>query len=124
MAESTLNPHDSYRDTPWGSWIVLDDSLNHKVKKFIVKPGHRLSYQSHQQRSEFWFIVQGKAEVTLNDQVQHLVKGQAITIPQGAKHRIANQTENSQDLIVVEIQLGTYFGEDDIERFEDDYGRS
>lgn len=65
MPEPTLNPHDSYRDTPWGSWTVLDDSKTHKVKKFIVKPGQRLSYQRHQKRSELWIIAQGEAEVPL-----------------------------------------------------------
>lgn len=123
MPESKLNPHDSYRDTPWGSWTVLDDSKTHKVKKFIVKPGQRLSYQRHQKRSEFWIIAQGEAEVTLDDVKQKLNKGESIMIPQGAKHRIANLETNIEDLIVVEVQLGSYFGEDDIERFQDDYGR-
>ncbi len=108
---------------PWGTWEVLDDSSNFKVKKVLIKPGQRLSYQKHFQREENWFIVQGQAEVTLNDTIHILKTGEFIYIPQEAKHRIANIT-NDQDLIFIEIQRGTYFGEDDIVRFFDDYGRA
>lgn len=111
-----------YRETPWGSWTVLDDKDNFKVKKIIIKPGHRLSYQKHMKRQENWFIVQGEAEVTLNDDKKRLSHGDFIYIPFEAKHRIANISK-TEDLIFIEIQRGTYFGEDDIVRFEDDYGR-
>jgi mannose-6-phosphate isomerase len=111
-----------YRTTPWGSWTVLDDKTNFKVKKIVIKPGQRLSYQKHLKRQENWFIVQGEAEVTLNDDKKKLSEGDFIYIPFEAKHRIANISD-SKDLIFIEIQRGSYFGEDDIERFDDDYGR-
>lgn len=114
---------EKFRKTPWGSWTVLDDKDNFKVKKIIIKPGHRLSYQKHLKREENWFIVQGEAEVTLNDDKKKLVQGDFIYIPFEAKHRMSNISK-TEDLIFIEIQRGTYFGEDDIERFEDDYGRS
>lgn len=112
-----------YRATPWGSWTVLDDKDNFKVKKIIIKPGQRLSYQKHMKRQETWFIVQGNAEVTLNDDKKLLSEGDSIYIPFEAKHRIANNSKDT-DLIFIEIQRGTYFGEDDIVRYADDYGRS
>ncbi len=111
-------------ETPWGKWEVLDDSNDSfKVKKITIVPGQRLSYQKHYKRTERWFIVQGEAEVTLDDEIHKLKEGEDIYIPLEAKHRIKNILEK-QELIFIEIQRGTYFGEDDIERFQDDYGRS
>ena len=107
---------------PWGFYEILSDEADHKVKKIVVYPNKRLSYQSHQKRAEHWFIVSGKATVTLNDEDHELSAGQAIDIPRMAKHRIANHSEDNMTFI--EIQTGDYFGEDDIERYEDDYGRS
>ncbi|NQY78783.1 MAG: phosphomannose isomerase type II C-terminal cupin domain [Candidatus Caenarcaniphilales bacterium] len=108
--------------TPWGAWEVLDDADSHKVKKVTIKPGHRLSYQKHFKREENWFVVQGKAKVTLDD-VEHMLKeGEFIHIPFEALHRIEN-IDNTVDLIFIEIQRGSYFGEDDIVRVSDDYGR-
>lgn len=109
--------------TPWGSWEVLDDNDNYKVKKITIKPGQRLSYQKHFKREEFWIIVQGQAEVVLNDKTHHLSPGQTICIAQESLHRIGNAAGNSEDVVFIEIQRGTYFGEDDIVRIEDDYGR-
>lgn len=109
--------------TPWGSWEVLDDNDNYKVKKIIIKPGQRLSYQKHFKREEFWIMVQGQAEVVLDGVIHHLSPGQTISIAQESLHRIGNPANNSEDLIFIEIQRGTYFGEDDIVRLEDDYGR-
>lgn len=109
--------------SPWGTWEVLDDEENYKVKKIIMKAGHRLSYQKHLHREENWFIVQGTAKVTLDDVDHTLLKGEFIHIPTSSKHRIENISDN-EDLIFIEIQRGTYFGEDDIERFQDDYGRN
>jgi mannose-6-phosphate isomerase len=109
-------------DRPWGSYTVLDDASNYKVKRIEVLPGRRLSYQRHALRAEHWFIVAGTAEVTLDGQAEHLVAGSAIDIPTGAAHRIANSGEDG--LIFIEIQHGDYFGEDDIERLEDDFGRA
>ncbi len=114
---------EKYRETPWGTWTVLDDKDDFKVKKIIIKPQQRLSYQRHLKRQENWFIVKGKAEVTLNDDTKFLSEGDFIYIPFAAKHRIANSS-TSEDLVFIEIQRGSYFGEDDIERFADDYGRN
>jgi len=91
------------------------------VKKIIVSPGKRISLQRHQRRSEHLFILSGQAKVTVNDQVTILSGGQSIDIPQRALHRIENTGKD--DLLIIEIQTGEYFGEDDIERMEDDFGR-
>lgn len=87
-----------------------------------MKPGQRLSYQKHFKREENWFVAHGEAEVTLDDEIHHLKEGEFIHIPFESKHRISNPSE-SQDLIFIEVQRGSYFGEDDIVRFQDDYGR-
>ena len=109
-------------ERPWGSYTVLDDDApDHKVKRLVVHPGKRLSYQRHAKRAEHWFIVSGNARVTLDGAVIDLQPGNAIDIPRGSAHRIAN--EGSSDLVFVEVQHGTYFGEDDIVRLEDDFGR-
>ena len=108
-------------ERPWGAYLVLEDEVTHKVKRLEVRPGKRLSYQRHARRAEHWFVVAGLAEVTL-DGASHLLKaGDAIDIPRGAAHRIAN--DGDVDLVFVEVQHGDYFGEDDIERLEDDFGR-
>lgn len=107
---------------PWGAYQVLDDNDSFKVKKIEVLPKQRLSYQMHSQRSEHWFIVEGEAIVTLNDKEIHLRAGESVNIPIDAAHRIANPSDK-QVLIFIEVQLGTYFGEDDIVRLSDDYGR-
>jgi len=106
---------------PWGSYQILRDTETHKVKTILVLPGKRLSLQRHCFRSEHWYVVEGTGMVTINDDAIVLDAGQAINIPQGAWHRIANPGESN--LVFIEIQTGTYFGEDDIERREDDYGR-
>jgi mannose-6-phosphate isomerase len=106
---------------PWGSYEVLADEPHSKVKYLTVSPGMRLSYQSHQHRSEYWTVVRGTAEVTIDGEVTRIGPGQCITVPVGAKHRCANPGDD--ELVFVEVQLGDYFGEDDIERFEDDFGR-
>lgn len=117
-----LNSLSEY-ETPWGKWMVLDDANNFKVKKIVIKPGQRLSYQKHEKRSEFWYVVQGEAVVTLEDVEHKLSRGEFINVPTAAKHRMANASQE-QDLIFIEVQTGTYFGEDDITRFSDDYGRN
>jgi mannose-6-phosphate isomerase-like protein (cupin superfamily) len=107
---------------PWGEYFVLEDAPTHKVKRIIVKPGGRLSYQYHHHRAEVWTIVQGEAIITLDGVDEVYKKGQVAQIPLGAKHRIQNQT--AEDVVFIEVQIGTYFGEDDIVRIEDDYNRS
>ncbi len=106
---------------PWGNYTILDEAEGFKVKRIEVLPNKRLSYQKHSRRSEHWFIVNGVAKVTLND-IEILVKtGEAIDIPLEAKHRVENV--GNELLVFIEIQRGDYFGEDDIVRFEDDFGR-
>ena len=108
-------------ETPWGSWTNLLISKDYKVKQLLVNPSHRTSYQTHKFREELWTISKGTATITLDDETHVLKRGEQIHIPLGSKHRIANQNEDH--LEIIEIQFGTYFGEDDIIRLEDDYNR-
>jgi mannose-6-phosphate isomerase-like protein (cupin superfamily) len=109
-------------ERPWGTYTVLDDDGTHKVKRIVVLPGKRLSYQRHARRSEHWFIVRGRPRVTLDGVVTELSAGDSVDIPVGTDHRIANPTD--VEVVFVEVQHGEYFGEDDIVRIEDDFGRS
>ncbi len=110
-------------ERPWGSYTVLDDgAVDHKVKRIEVIPGKRLSYQRHARRAEHWFVVNGSALVTLDGSEHRLGPGQAIDIPRGSAHRIANV--GAEPLVFIEVQHGDYFGEDDIVRLEDDFGRT
>ena len=106
---------------PWGFYIVLSDEPDHKVKRIVVYPGKRLSLQRHRHRSEHWHIVNGEALVSLDNKDIPLRKGMSIDVPVGAAHRIKNTGTNN--LVFIEVQQGDYFGEDDIERLEDDFGR-
>ena len=108
-------------ERPWGRYEVLQESKTHKVKCIWVKPGARLSYQRHKFRAEHWFIVQGTGEVTIDGKTSTVKAGDTVEFPIGVLHRMANT--GSEEIIFVEVQTGTYFGEDDIERVEDDYGR-
>lgn len=107
---------------PWGSFDVLLDTPTHKVKTLTIDPGKRISYQRHQKRTEHWVVVSGVADITLDDETRQYWPGDTIKISQGTKHRLANP--GPAILVVTEVQLGTYFGEDDIERFDDDFGRT
>lgn len=106
---------------PWGEYWVLDDATTHKVKRILINPGQRLSLQYHFKRSEVWTVITGVATITIDDLVKDYVASEVVKIPQGAVHRVENKTTES--LILIEVQLGTYFGEDDIVRLEDDYNR-
>jgi mannose-1-phosphate guanylyltransferase/mannose-6-phosphate isomerase len=106
---------------PWGSFTILADESDHKVKRIVVLPGQRLSLQRHQKRREHWLIISGEAIVTRDDELITCGPGQSVDISQRQVHRVQN--EGSEDVVFIEVQLGTYFGEDDIERLEDDYGR-
>jgi mannose-6-phosphate isomerase len=108
-------------ERPWGSYTVLEDAPSHKVKRIEVHPGKRLSYQRHQQRAEHWFVIAGTASVTLEGATHTLTAGASVDIPRRAAHRIAN--DGADTLIFIEVQHGDGFGEDDIERLEDDFGR-
>lgn len=108
---------------PWGSYSILDESHDFKVKRIEVSPGKRLSYQRHRKRAEHWFVVRGTAKVTLNGEEILVPAGEAIDIGYEVAHRVENP-HPTETLIFVETQIGTYFGEDDIERLEDDFGRA
>ncbi|MFN2390904.1 MAG: phosphomannose isomerase type II C-terminal cupin domain [Pyrinomonadaceae bacterium] len=107
---------------PWGSFTVLDEGEGFKVKRIEVLPGKRLSYQKHKHRSEHWFVVRGTAKVTLNDKEILVKTNEAVDIALGAAHRVENP-DAKELLIFIETQTGDYFGEDDIVRLEDDFGR-
>jgi mannose-6-phosphate isomerase len=106
---------------PWGTFTVLDEGPTYKVKRIEVIPGKRLSYQKHAHRSEHWMAVCGRARVTLDGKEILITEGQTVDIPAGVAHRIENVGEIN--LVFIEIQRGTYFGEDDIVRLQDDFGR-
>ena len=113
---------DDNSQRPWGRYDVLSSSEIHQVKNVYVLPGKRLSYQRHQQRAEHWFIVSGDARITLDGDSFEMSAGDSIDIEIGVAHRIENI--GTEELVFTEVQTGTYFGEDDIERLEDDFGRS
>jgi phosphomannomutase len=108
-------------ERPWGSFEHLLETDYCKVKRIIVKSGERLSYQYHHKRSECWVIVQGQATMTLDGKDKLYGVGEIVGIPVGTKHRVFNRSK--EELIFIETQTGTYFGEDDIVRIEDEYGR-
>ena len=108
-------------ERPWGRYQVLADTETYKVKTIWVEPGHRLSLQRHQKREEHWYIVSGVADVVLGDKEFKVEAGASVEVAIGQAHRIGNS--GSEVMIFVEVQRGTYFGEDDIERLQDDYAR-
>ena len=107
---------------PWGEYWVLEDAEFHKVKRIQVNPGGRLSLQYHNKRAEVCTIVSGVGTITINDDIRDYTVGQVAQIPLGAHHRIENKT--AEPVVFIEVQYGTYFGEDDIVRIEDDYNRA
>lgn len=111
-----------HAERPWGAYTVLAEAEDHKVKTIEVKPGQRLSYQRHARRSEHWFVVSGAGVVTLDGELTEVQRGDAVDVPTGTAHRIHNTGD--VPLVFVEVQHGDYFGEDDIVRLDDDYGRS
>ncbi|MDC8015735.1 mannose-1-phosphate guanylyltransferase/mannose-6-phosphate isomerase [Tahibacter soli] len=106
---------------PWGSFTVLEDAADCKVKRLVVKPGHVLSLQLHHRRSEHWTVVKGTAKVRVGDDEKFLHANQSTYIPMNTLHRLENPT--TEDIHLIEVQCGEYFGEDDIVRLEDRYGR-
>lgn len=111
-----------FDERPWGNYTVLDEGDGFKIKRIEVLPEKRLSYQKHRRRAEHWFVVRGTAKVTLNGAEILVRSGEAIDIAVGDAHRVENP-DASELLIFVETQTGDYFGEDDIIRIEDDFGR-
>ena len=108
-------------ERPWGSWHVIDVDEGFKIKRIHVNAHSRLSLQTHEHRSEHWVVITGTATCTVGDDTIVVHAEESIDVPQGAAHRIAN--EGDVELIIVEVQMGSYTGEDDIVRLEDDYGR-
>lgn len=118
--ESVAKLEEDHR--PWGWYRVLADEPDHKLKRIVVRPGQRLSLQRHARRQEHWYVIKGQAIVTRGEEELPVNAGQAVDIPRQAWHRIKNP--GNKDLEFIEVQTGDYFGEDDIERSEDDYGRT
>jgi mannose-1-phosphate guanylyltransferase len=120
--------HEAYRlhrtvSRPWGTYTVLEEGPRFKIKRIVVKPGAKLSLQMHHHRNEHWVVVEGMAKVTNNGAGTHLVaKNESTFIAAGHKHRLENP--GVIDLVIIEVQSGEYLGEDDIVRFEDQYGRT
>lgn len=110
------------QSAPWGFWDLLREGPGYKVKEIVLHPGHRLSYQTHQHRREYWTIVKGSGYVVLNGEKRSITAGDRVDVGENMPHRIANTAQN-EDLIFVEVQMGSQLREDDIERLEDDYGR-
>ena len=122
MSESSADTSPKFDRRPWGTFTVLDEGENFKVKRIEVLPGKRLSYQKHAQRAEHWVVVQGTAKVTLDNRNLIVTTGQAIDIAIGAAHRVENPGDEL--LVFIEVQRGDYLGEDDIVRLQDDFGRA
>ena len=112
---------DPEQERPWGEYEILLDDDKVKVKRIRVKPNKRLSYQYHNKRREQWIVVKGNLTIVLDDEKVFREYGQSIRIPKGARHRAWNETDEIVEFI--EVQTGTYFGEDDIVRISDDYNR-
>jgi mannose-1-phosphate guanylyltransferase / mannose-6-phosphate isomerase len=106
---------------PWGTYTVLEEGLGYKIKRIVVDPGQRLSLQRHARRAEHWVVIQGMAKVRRGDSEFDLSPNESAYIPRGELHRLENPS--SESLIIIEVQTGDYVGEDDIERYEDIYGR-
>lgn len=121
MTEPTANNSPKFDRRPWGTFTVLDEGDNFKVKRIEVLSGKRLSYQKHAQRAEHWVVVQGTAKVTLDDREIIVKTGEAIDIAIGSAHRVENPDDEL--LVLIEVQRGNYLGEDDIVRLQDDFGR-
>ena len=107
---------------PWGSFEILSEGIGFKVKRINVKSGAALSLQSHKHRSEHWVVVEGSAVVTIDESVEIIGPGQSTYVPLGSIHRLENQEKKT--LTIIEVQIGTYLGEDDIIRYEDIYSRN
>lgn len=108
-------------ERPWGTFKIIYETLHTKVKEIRVNPGEVLSYQSHEKRREDWIITEGFGFIVLDGVKEEVKSGDHVRIEENVKHRIGSHTDG---LVFIEVQTGTYFGEDDITRYEDIYGRS
>jgi mannose-6-phosphate isomerase len=118
---SGLNQIGQTYERPWGTYKTLDQAEGFQIKIITVNPLGRLSLQSHEQRQEHWIVVSGVATITVNDSKKEYFPGSYVFIPLQAKHRLENFGQ--EPVILVEVQMGTYLGEDDIKRYDDVYGR-
>lgn len=118
--ESQLMGEENVR--PWGRYDVLHSAVDHQIKTITVLPEQRLSLQAHKRRSEHWIVVRGGAIATLDERTIPLIAGEHVFIEAGSVHRMENP--GSEPLVFIEVQVGDYFGEDDIVRLEDDFGRA
>jgi mannose-6-phosphate isomerase-like protein (cupin superfamily) len=109
-------------DRPWGSWQVLDEGDGFKVKRISVKPNSRLSYQTHEHRGEHWVVAAGRATCVIDGETVVAETGGCIDVEVGVPHRIGNADDT--ELVIIEVMRGSYLGEDDIVRLEDDFGRA
>lgn len=112
----------NFEERPWGHYTVLHADQSCQVKKLVVDPGKRISPQSHEFRAEHWFIVSGQGTVELDGKEMVVEQGDSIHIPIGSKNRIF--CDSSEPLVFIEVQKGSSYAEDDIVRYEDDFGRS
>ena len=110
-----------FEQRPWGNYTVLYTGETCQVKKLIVNPGKRISLQSHKFRAEHWFIVSGQGTAEVDDREINVASGDSIDVPIGSKHRIS--CAEGTPMIFIEVQTGSSFAEDDIVRYEDDFGR-
>jgi mannose-6-phosphate isomerase-like protein (cupin superfamily) len=111
----------NYEERPWGSYTVLHTDEAYQVKKLIISPGKRISLQSHEFRAEHWFIVSGQGIAELDGKEVEVGPGKSVEVPMGSKHRIS--CGMAEPLVFIEVQTGSSFAEDDIVRYEDDFGR-
>ena len=119
IAQAEIFPKDH---RPWGWFESLALGERFQVKRICVKPGAALSLQSHNHRSEHWIVVEGTARVTIDDEVKLVTEGQSVYVPLGAVHRMENT--GKVPMLLIEVQIGSYLGEDDIIRYEDVYARN
>jgi mannose-6-phosphate isomerase-like protein (cupin superfamily) len=111
----------SKEERPWGWFEILYEEAGLKVKRIMVKPGKRLSLQSHERRAENWVVIKGRALFTLGETTAELEPRQAVFIPEKSRHRMENP--GREEMVFIEVQTGSYLGEDDITRYQDDFDR-
>ena len=111
-----------FEPRPWGGFSTLEEGPGYKVKRLVVEPGHRFSLQKHRHRAEHWVVVAGLPRVLINGRARRLKPRDSVTVPRGAWHRAENP--GRVPVVIIEVQHGSYLGEDDIVRRDDDYGRT